>query len=38
MSDFEFHSEPLQEAWLDLYGHLNEAYYLLPMSNATWKF
>ncbi len=30
------HSEPLQDEWLDLYGHLNEAYYLLPFSNTTW--
>ncbi len=33
---FKFHSEPIQDAWLDAYGHLNEAYYLLPFSNATW--
>ena len=31
-----FHSEPLQDSWLDLYGHLNEAYYLVPFSNTTW--
>lgn len=31
------HSEPLQDTWLDAYGHLNEAYYLVPFSNATWK-
>jgi acyl-CoA thioester hydrolase len=37
MTTFRFHSEPLQESWLDLYGHLNEAYYLVPMSNTTWK-
>ena len=37
MKTFRFHSEPLQESWLDLYGHLNEAYYLVPMSNTTWK-
>jgi len=30
------HSEPLQDAWLDAYGHLNEAYYLVPFSNASW--
>ena len=30
------HSEPLQDGWLDAYGHLNEAYYLVPFSNATW--
>lgn len=31
------HSEPLQAAWLDAYGHLNEAYYLVPFSNASWE-
>ena len=36
MTIFKFHSEPLQQAWLDHYGHLNEAYYLVPFSNATW--
>jgi acyl-CoA thioester hydrolase len=36
MTAHRFHSEPLQEAWLDLYGHLNEAYYLVPFSNTTW--
>lgn len=37
MSTLKLHQEPLQEAWLDAYGHLNEAYYLVPFSNATWK-
>ncbi len=37
MATFKLHEEPLQEAWLDAYGHLNEAYYLVPFSNATWK-
>ena len=37
MSLLKLHSEPLQESWLDLYGHLNEAYYLLPFTNTTWK-
>lgn len=36
MTTFRFHSEPLQDSWLDLYGHLNEAYYLVPFSNTTW--
>jgi len=36
MTVFRFHSEPLQQGWLDLYGHLNEAYYLVPFSNTTW--
>jgi len=37
MSTFRLHEEPLQSDWLDAYGHLNEAYYLVPFSNATWK-
>ena len=36
MTTFRFHSEPLQDTWLDLYGHMNEAYYLVPFSNTTW--
>jgi acyl-CoA thioester hydrolase len=37
MATFRLHEEPLQEGWLDAYGHLNEAYYLVPFSNASWK-
>ena len=37
MTMFKFHSEPLQDSWVDAYGHLNEAYYLVPFSNTTWK-
>lgn len=37
MTSFRLHAEPLQDSWLDAYGHLNEAYYLVPFSNATWK-
>jgi len=36
MTHFKFHSEPLQDEWLDAYGHLNEAYYLVPFTNTTW--
>jgi len=36
MTVFKFHSEPMQDSWADAYGHLNEAYYLVPFSNATW--
>jgi len=36
MKILRFHSEPVQDSWLDLYGHLNEAYYLVPFSNTTW--
>ena len=38
MTRLKLHSEPLQKAWLDAYEHLNEAYYLVPFSNATWVF
>lgn len=37
MTTFKLHSEPLKDEWLDSYGHLNEAYYLLPFTNTTWK-
>ena len=37
MTDFHFHAEPLRAEWLDAYGHLNEAFYLLPFSEASWK-
>ena len=37
MTVYRFHSEPMQAAWADAYGHLNEAYYLVPFSNASWK-
>ena len=30
------HIEKLQANWLDSYGHLNEAYYIVAFSNATW--
>lgn len=36
MSILKLHSEPVQDEWLDGYGHLNEAYYLVPFSKATW--
>lgn len=36
MTVLRLHSEPLREEWLDAYGHLNEAYYLVPFSNASW--
>ena len=36
MTLLKLHSEPVQDAWLDAYGHLNEAYYLVPFSNTTW--
>ena len=36
MTRLKLHSEPVQDSWLDAYGHLNEASYLVPFSNATW--
>lgn len=36
MTILKLHSEPVQDSWLDAYGHLNEAYYLVAFSNATW--
>ncbi len=36
MTRLKLHAEPLRDDWLDAYGHLNEAYYLVPFSNATW--
>ncbi len=37
MTILRLHSEPVQASCLDAYGHLNEAYYLVPFSNTTWK-
>ena len=36
MTIFKLHSEPLKDEWLDAYGHLNEAYYLVPFTAANW--
>ena len=36
MSILKLHSEPVQDSWLDFYGHLNEGYYVVAFSNATW--
>lgn len=30
------HAEDLQKSWLDAYEHLNEGYYMVAFSNATW--
>lgn len=38
MTVLSLHSEPVQESWLDAYGHLNEAYYLVAFSNGAWPF
>lgn len=32
----QLHSEDVKKEWLDVYGHMNEAYYLVSFSNATW--
>ncbi|MEQ8664133.1 MAG: thioesterase family protein [Rhodospirillales bacterium] len=36
MTTLKLHAEPVQDTWLDAYGHLNEGYYLVAFSNATW--
>jgi acyl-CoA thioesterase FadM len=36
MTVLKLHAEPMRDEWLDAYGHLNEAYYLVPFSNASW--
>src|ERR1700741_4702609 len=36
MTLLKLHAEPLKSEWLDIYGHLNEAYYLVPFTNANW--
>jgi len=36
MSILKLHSEPVQDSWLDYYGHMNEGYYVVAFSNATW--
>lgn len=36
MTTLKLHTESLRDEWLDAYGHLNEAYYLVPFSNTTW--
>ncbi len=36
MTLLKLHAEPVKDAWLDAYGHLNEAFYLVPFSNGNW--
>jgi len=36
MTILKQHVEPVQDEWLDAYGHLNDAYYMVPFSNAVW--
>ena len=36
MTALNLHAEPLKDEWLDAYGHLNEAYYMVPFTNANW--
>lgn len=31
-------SEPVQDSWLDPYGHVNEGYYLVGFADAAWAF
>ena len=36
MTVLNLHSEPVQDSWLDAYGHMNEGYYVVAFSGATW--
>ncbi len=36
MTLYRLNSVELKPEWLDAYGHLNEAFYLVPMSETTW--
>lgn len=36
MTLFSLNEVELKDEWLDAYGHLNEAFYLVPMSETTW--
>jgi len=36
MTLFHLNEVELKNEWLDAYGHLNEAFYLVPMSETTW--
>lgn len=36
MTILRLHSEPVQDSWRDAYGHMNEGFYLVAFSNATW--
>ncbi|MCP5086537.1 MAG: thioesterase [Rhodobacteraceae bacterium] len=37
MSLLKFFSEPLQDSWLDSYGHLSDAYYAVAFTEAIWQ-
>ncbi len=36
MSIFQLHSEPVRDEWLDVYGHMNMGYYMVPFGKASW--
>lgn len=38
MTELRLHCENIRDEWLDAYGHLNQAQYLIPFSNAGWAF
>lgn len=38
MTVYSLPPEPLQEEWLDAYGHMNMGYYLVPIGKAMWTF
>ncbi len=37
MSFVKHYSVPVQDAWLDAYGHLNDAYYMVACTGAIWE-
>ncbi|MBC6440538.1 MAG: thioesterase family protein [Rhodospirillales bacterium] len=38
MSGLELYSVEVPEAWTDHYGHMNEGYYVVAASDASWEF
>lgn len=38
MTIFTLPSQSLEDEWLDVYGHMNMGYYLVPVGKAVWTF
>ena len=38
MINLEIRSEPVQDSWIDLNGHLNEGYYLVACSKGAFEW
>ena len=36
MTILHVHSAKVQEAWTDHYNHMNEGYYVVAFSDASW--